>query len=63
MNDFTVKCDVDPIDDYQKARKDVIQAMNSFSKLNPQQQQKLFNELLQYATFKNAIESYNSGMI
>lgn len=37
MNGYTIKPDVDPNDNYQKALKDFIQAYNSLQKLTPQQ--------------------------
>lgn len=36
---------IEPINDYEKAKQDVIKAMNSVSKLSPQQRQRLAEEL------------------
>lgn len=63
MNGY-IKPDFVPEDPYQKARKDLIQALESFSKLNHQQKQALLNEMLQYAAFQNFLANYNNnGMV
>lgn len=45
MNDFQFNLSIDPKDDYEKAKKDFIQAMNSIQKLSPQQREQLATEL------------------
>ena len=62
MNRY-IKPDFVPEDPYQKARKDLIQALESFSQLNPQQKQALLNEMFQYAAFKNFLDQYNNNGI
>ena len=47
MNDIKLTVDIDPEDRYQKAEKDLLQAKKSFSKLTPQEQQKLICELFE----------------
>lgn len=37
---------IDPTDKYEKAKKDALQALNSISDLNMQQQQQLLGELV-----------------
>ncbi len=62
MNGY-IKPDFVPEDKYQKARKDFMQALDSFDKLNPQQKQALINEMFQYAAFHNFLSNYsNNGM-
>ena len=58
-----IKPDFVPEDPYQKARKDLIQALESFSRLNPQQKQALLNEMIQYAAFQNFLANYNNNRI
>ena len=60
MNGY-IKADFVPEDPYQKARKDLRQALDSFSKLNPHQKQALVNEIIQYATFQSFLEQYNNN--
>ena len=62
MNGY-MKPDFVPKDTYQKARKDLIQGLDSFSKLNSQQKQALLNDMSQYATFKNLLDQYNNNGI
>ena len=62
MNGY-IKPDFVPEDNYQKARKDLKQAFDSFSILNPQEKQALLNEMLQYAAFKNFLDQYNNNGI
>lgn len=47
MDDYRAMLSFEPINDYDKARKDVLQAMNSVRKLPPQQQQILAEELFE----------------
>lgn len=54
MNGYEIKPTIDPKDNYEKARKDVIQAMNSIQKLTSQEQQQLAYELLGV----NAVNSF-----
>ncbi|WP_028521632.1 hypothetical protein [Ruminococcus flavefaciens] len=63
MNDFMLKPDIEPRDPYQKAFKDCMQALQSFSELSPQLQQQLFNELSRYVAMNNLFNNlYNNGM-
>ncbi len=45
MNDFTVNLTVDPINKYEKAKKDLFQAMKSMQELTPQQRDQLAKEV------------------
>ncbi len=44
MDDYRVTVGVEPTNDYDKARQDLLQAMNSIRKLSPQQQRMLAEE-------------------
>ena len=45
MNEIKPRLDFEPTDKYEKAKKDLIQAMNSFCELSPYQKEKLFKEI------------------
>lgn len=45
MEGYKVTTRIEPTDNYQKAKQDLIQAMRSIQKLSPQQQQMLAEEL------------------
>lgn len=45
MEGYIFKPEMEPVDDYKKARQDLIQAMCSFQKLSPQEQKRLADEL------------------
>lgn len=45
MEEYRLKPKIETIDDYKKAKQDMIQAMQSIQKLSPQQQQSLAEEL------------------
>ncbi|NCE98349.1 hypothetical protein [Emergencia sp. 1XD21-10] len=45
MTDFQLKPVIEPTNDYNKAKKDVIQAIESIRKLNPREQEKLLEEI------------------
>lgn len=46
MNNFTIKLDLEPSDNYEKAKKSLSIALNDFSKLDEQQQFHLLNEFV-----------------
>lgn len=46
MNGINLSMDIDPVDKYEKAKKDLIQAKKSFLELTPQERQKLVYEFL-----------------
>lgn len=62
MNGY-IKPDFVPEDNYQKARRNLMQEFDSFSILNSQEKQALLNEMLQYAAFKNFLDQYNNNGI
>lgn len=43
--DFDIKPDLEPKDDYEKARKSLVEALNDFQKLNNPEKEKLFKEI------------------
>ena len=59
MNGY--KADTERDDNYQKARKDLIQALDSFYKLTSQEKQALLNEMFQYAAFQSFLDQYNNN--
>lgn len=46
MNDYKINLSVEPTNDYDKAKKDIFQAMSSIQKLSPQQREQLARELV-----------------
>lgn len=46
MDNFDVKLDIEPKDNYGKARQAIIRAMDAISKLSPVEQDRLARELL-----------------
>ena len=46
MDNFDIKLDIEPKDNYGKARQAIIQAMEAISKLSPIEQDRLARELL-----------------
>lgn len=46
MDCFKLTMGIEPTNKYDKAKQDLIQAMNSIRELSQQEQQKLFTELL-----------------
>lgn len=46
MDNFEIKLDIEPKDNYGKARQAIIQAMEAISKLSPIEQDRLARELL-----------------
>lgn len=45
MEQYKLTVGIEPTDEYKKAKQDLIQAMQSFQKLSPQQRQLLAEEL------------------
>lgn len=46
MEDYKITVDVDPEDKYIKAKKDLLEAMDSFQQLTQQERERLITELL-----------------
>ncbi len=51
MEDYKILVGIEPTDAYEKAKKDMLQALESIHLLTPVQQQKLAEELLGAAKF------------
>lgn len=46
MDDYKIKIDLDPTNRYEKAKKDMLQAMQSISELTPEQKKQLAYEFI-----------------
>ena len=58
MEGYNATLKLEPTDDYQKAKQDLIQAILSIQKLPPQQQQKLAIELFGAAKLTAAMQIF-----
>ena len=61
MDNYRVTVGVEPTNDYDKARQNVIQAMASIRKLPPQQQRMLAEELVGTANVATIINLLNQS--
>lgn len=59
MDNYRVTVGIEPTNDYDKAKQDIIQAMTSIRKLPPQQQQRLAEELFGAANVAALIKIFN----
>ena len=59
MDNYRVTVEIEPTNDYDKAKQDIIQAMTSIRKLPPQQQQRLAEELFGAANVAALIKIFN----
>ena len=62
MDNYRVTVGIEPTNDYDKAKQDIMQALASVRKLPPQQQQWLFEELFGAAYVANLLTIFNQGM-
>lgn len=53
--DFDIKPDLEPKDDYEKARKSLVEALNDFQKLNNPEKEKLFKEIFTAEIYNQAL--------
>lgn len=60
MSDYKVSVGIEPEDAYEKARKDMIQALQSTQRLTPIQRQKLAEELFGAAAVVSIIQLLNN---
>ena len=60
MRDYKVSVGIEPEDAYEKARKDMIQALQSTQRLTPIQRQKLAEELFGAAAVASIIQLLNN---
>lgn len=61
MDNYRVTVGVEPANDYDKAKQDVMQAWASISKLPSQQQRMLAEELVGAANVSVLLKLFNSG--
>lgn len=59
MYNYEIKPTIDPKNNYEKARKDVLQAMDSIQKLTQQQQQQLAYELIGIEAINSFVDLMN----
>lgn len=62
MNNYRLTVGIEPTNDYDKAKQDIIQAMISIRKLPPQQQQRLAEELFGAANVAALMTIFNQTM-
>lgn len=62
MEKYRIVPSIDPIDPYEKAKLDVLQARESLSKLTPNQQRKLAEELFGLAYVEMVIKIFNNSV-
>ncbi len=62
MNKYDVKIGIEPKDDYEKARLDIYQALDSISKLSISQQQQLARELLGEEKYRFLFSLFQRGI-
>ena len=66
MNNYEASVDIDPKDKYEKAKKDLCQALISLRELNAQEQHQLANELFGAAKVDflvKIVQSYNENKV
>ena len=56
MTDYNLKLDIVPTDKYEKAKKDLVTALNSLYELSQDQKEKLVCELVGEKTFQMVYE-------
>lgn len=58
MNEYKVSLGIEPTNDYEKAKQDLIQAMQSIQKLSPLQQQMLAKEFFEATSVMALLEIF-----
>lgn len=58
MNEYKVTLGIEPTNDYEKAKQDLIQAMQSIQKLSPLQQQMLAKEFFEATSVMALLEIF-----
>lgn len=61
MDNYQVTVGVEPINDYDKAKQDVVKALDSIRKLSPRQQQMLAEELVGTTKIAILLKLFNQG--
>ena len=62
MDNYRVTVGIEPTNDYDKAKQDIMQALISIRKLPPQQQQMLAEELVGAANVATLLTIFNQTM-
>ena len=62
MDNYRVTLGIEPTNDYDKAKQDIMQAMVSIRKFPPQQQQRLAGELFGAANVATMLTILNQAM-
>lgn len=62
MDNYRVTVGIEPTNDYDKAKQDIMQALASVRKLPPQQQQRLAEELFGAANVAALLTIFNQTM-
>ena len=62
MDNYQVTVGVEPTNDYDKAKQDVIKAFDSIHKLSPKQQQMLAQELVGATNVAILLKLFNQGL-
>lgn len=60
MDKFDVKIDIEPKDDYEKAKTAIVHALEAISKLSSSQQDRLARELLDAEKYRLLISFFQS---
>ncbi len=60
MNDYRISVGIEPEDAYEKAKKDMIQALQSTQRLTPVQRQKLAEELFGATAVASILQLLNN---
>lgn len=62
MDNYRVTVGVEPANDYDKAKQDVMKALDSIYKLSPKQQQMLAEELVGATNVAILLRLFNQGL-
>lgn len=60
MGNFEMKLDIEPKNDYEKARKDLLKFLDSVSQLNREQQEQLAKEYIPASVIGLALDFINA---
>lgn len=61
MDNYQVTVGVEPTNDYDKAKQDVVKAIDSIRKLSPRQQKRLAEELVGATNVAILLKLFNQG--
>lgn len=57
MDNYNFKLDIEPNNDYEKARKSLIEALNDFQKLESNEKERLLKEIFTAEVYNQAIST------